>query len=277
MSNPNFFRPQHQAPESERLDNKRFKYSDIFTISPEDLEFLTKKASTPEMRAKAAQGQAHIKVAHSVNANHAMGLKGSAERISVLDSIKQNPETFNRYKLKERSEWRTMNELWTWTEKRDFSADEELEFVQTAKRLGEGNFTEIMQMSFVTESGRLIKGVDMSGGAEVDWDTISSLYARLDEEASERIRAIYIVHNHSDYLAKTKIPKDHPPDKFIERNGLSISDVDLADKFKQGFDQKYGNVTVTMIAVDEMGLTHSYEAGGSKISTRAEWEKKNKV
>ncbi len=236
---------------------KDFLFKEACRISPEDLEVLLNKTSNHKVIENIKAGQSDLQMMQNHEAELAKRLTSVAPRIKIIDLIKGNPTDFADHVKKERKVFGK-----AWKEEIRFSSAEEIEFSQTARNVGQGNFTEIIQIAVQNNKGEVIKHSTLSGGLEVDKESLDILFEKLDA-LSFQPESVCIVHNHPDTYEKTLVPADYPlKDGFITRGALSARDIQFADDV---FSERYGSkIPVLMVAINELGLTHSYEAGTSE-------------
>ncbi|GEM_PF-4912858 len=181
--------------------------------------------------------------------------------IPLKEYLQNHPELIDQVRLSKRKVF-TLE----WDEHVQPNGVEEQNFLDIARQIGNGDFTEIIQFTIATHNGELIKKSTVSGGLEVSKESIDKLNFLADIPAT--IDRMYIVHNHPDVYSHLSLPPDDKPrEGFITVGGLSDTDIKFADKvWREDLGQ---TVPVTMVVVNERGYSFAYEAGTSRAR---DWE-----
>lgn len=152
----------------------------------------------------------------------------------------------------------------TWTEHLRFASEEELKFLERVREIGNGRFLEVMQVTAITPDGKIEVSYDLSGGMEVNEQTMNDLLDRF--RALDEAMEVVLIHPHPDEFALTRLPRDIPIDEttpsLLFGGGISSLDVRLADRVWEERCKK--GCKLEILAVNERGLTFSYVAGNSK-------------
>lgn len=154
-------------------------------------------------------------------------------------------------------------EVWDkkWKESVRWSNDVEKQFLATATNIGQGKFVEVLQISLVKGGHVTNSDAAVGTGLEVTKESIDVVINNLGVDSAAP-DTVYVVHNHFDEYAKLMIPEDEESeDGFATVGGLSKSDIEFADALWSETLKK--KTKVFMVAINERGLTFTYEAGTS--------------
>lgn len=149
----------------------------------------------------------------------------------------------------------------SWQEHIRFATDSELNFLELARSIAGGKFTEIMQISVLTENTNLYqKKLILGGSNSVKVSDMESIFSNLPKDQSQ-LDTIHIVHNHPDHYRDALVPKEGIGEKnlaLIMEGGISSSDVEYANLLTEKYVSP--SVKVYMHAIGERGLTYTYKA-----------------